>query len=56
MKKSLTLSLLYLLLASAAFAQPGSPITESASRFLATLSADELTKTQYAFTDSLRYK
>lgn len=56
MKKALTLSLFYLILASATFAQSISPITESASRFLATLSADERTKTQYAFTDSLRYK
>lgn len=56
MKKVFTLPLFYAVLASATFAQPGSPVTESANRFLATLSADELTKTQYAFTDSLRYK
>ncbi len=56
MKKILLLSLFYVLLASAAFAQSLSPITESATRFLATLSADELARTQYAFTDSLRHK
>ncbi len=55
MKKALTL-LFYVALASASFAQPGRTITESANGFLATLSADELTKTQYAFTDSLRHK
>ncbi|WP_460906360.1 DUF3500 domain-containing protein [Spirosoma areae] len=56
MKKVLILPLFYVLLASAGLAQPGNPITESANRFLATLSADELAKTQYAFTDSLRHK
>ncbi len=56
MKKALTLLLFYVMLASAAFAQSGSPVIESANRFLATLSADELAKTQYAFPDSLRYK
>jgi len=54
MKKALTLPLFYVMLASASFAQSG--ITESVNRFLATLSADERAKTQYAFTDSLRYK
>lgn len=56
MKKALTLPLLYVVLATAAFAQPGNPVTEPATRFLATLNADELAKTQYVFTDSLRYK
>ncbi len=56
MKKAFTFSLLYFILVSAGLAQSGSPLTESANRFLATLSADELGKTQYAFTDSLRYK
>ena len=56
MKKALILPLFYFVLASAALAQSGNPIVESANRFLATLSADELAKTQYAFTDSLRYK
>lgn len=56
MKKNLSLPLLCVLLSSAGFSQSISPITESATRFLATLSADELSKTQYAFTDSLRYK
>ena len=37
-------------------AQPGSTAAESASQFLGTLSAEERQKTQYAFTDSLRYK
>lgn len=45
-----------LVFTSAGFAQPGSTIAESAGRFLSTLSADELPKTQYAFTDSLRFK
>ena len=56
MKKALTISLFCFILASASFAQSGSSITESATRFLATLNADELAKTQYAFTDSLRHK
>ncbi len=56
MKKSLTLPLVFLLLTSVSFAQPGSTIAESANRFLATLNANELAKTQYAFSDSLRFK
>lgn len=56
MKRSLTFPLLYLLLASVGFAQPGGTLVESANRFLATLSADERAKTQFAFTDSLRFK
>ena len=56
MKKYLPFALLCLLLTSAGFAQPNPTITESASRFLGTLSADERAKTQYAFTDTLRHK
>ncbi|MDB5242974.1 MAG: hypothetical protein JWP57_3599 [Spirosoma sp.] len=56
MKKALTLSLFYVGLASTGLAQTGRSITEVVNRFLTTLSADELAKTQYAFTDSLRYK
>ena len=56
MKKAVILPVFYIVLASAAFAQSGNSITESTNRFLATLSADELTKTQNAFTDSLRFK
>lgn len=55
MKKTLLLSLLCLL-TTLSPAQSITPLTESASRFLATLRADELAKTQYAFTDSLRFK
>jgi hypothetical protein len=47
---------LFCLLTTISLAQPMSPIAESASRFLTTLNADELAKTQYAFTDSLRHK
>lgn len=56
MKK--TLLFLFLLVGPtiAASAQPNQSITETTLRFLATLSADELAKTQYAFTDSLRHK
>ncbi len=36
--------------------QPNLSPTETTSRFLATLSADELAKTTYAFDDSLRFK
>ncbi len=55
MKTAITL-LLYVVLATAGLAQSGNAIPESANQFLATLSADELAKTQYAFSDSLRYK
>jgi len=37
-------------------AQSVTTISESANRFLSTLSAEELQKTTYAFTDSLRFK
>ncbi len=56
MKRFLTLPFMYLLLTTVSFAQPGSALVESANRFLATLDANELAKTQYAFTDSLRFK
>lgn len=39
-----------------AVAQSGQTLVTATSQFLATLSAAELAKTQYAFTDSLRYK
>lgn len=56
MKKALTLSLFFLVLVSAVVAQPNASLVETTNRFLATLSADERVKTQYAFTDSLRRK
>ena len=56
MKHSLSLILLGSSLASVALAQPGITLAESASQFLSTLNAEELQKTQYAFTDSLRFK
>ncbi len=52
----ITLFSLLCLLTTISPAQSISTITESANQFLTTLSADELAKTQYAFTDSLRYK
>jgi len=55
MKKTLLL-FVSLAFASAGYSQPGSTVTETATRFLSTLSAEELQKTQYAFTDSLRFK
>ncbi|MEZ0610631.1 DUF3500 domain-containing protein [Fibrella sp. WM1] len=45
-----------LLLSFSGFAQSVTVITESASRFLGTLTVEERQKTQYAFTDSLRFK
>lgn len=55
--KKLLLPLLFCgLLATTGLAQSVNTITESASRFLGTLSAGELQKTTFAFTDSLRYK
>lgn len=56
MKKIATLLLLFLGLTTVALAQPNQSLTETTNRFLATLNADELTKTQFAFTDSLRHK
>ena len=56
MKKALSSALLCLLLTSTSFAQPNPMIADAADRFLSTLSADERAKTQYAFTDSLRFK
>lgn len=56
MKKVLLSFLACGLLVSAGFAQSGKSIAESANLFLSTLSAEELQKTTYAFTDSLRYK
>ncbi|MVM32003.1 DUF3500 domain-containing protein [Spirosoma sp. HMF4905] len=56
MKIILNLLLWGLFFASASFAQSANTITESANQFLNTLSTDELKKTTYAFTDSLRYK
>jgi hypothetical protein len=56
MKNPLLTVLLCLVCTFAGFAQSVKTITESANRFLGTLSADELQKTQYAFTDSLRFK
>ncbi|WP_018622341.1 DUF3500 domain-containing protein [Spirosoma luteum] len=56
MKQSTYFLVFCLLFTLRGLAQPGSTAAESASRFLSTLSAEELRKTQYAFTDSLRYK
>ncbi|MVM41069.1 DUF3500 domain-containing protein [Spirosoma sp. HMF3257] len=56
MKRTLNFLLGSLFLASTSVAQSTSILIESANRFLSTLSADELQKTNYAFTDSLRYK
>ncbi len=55
MKKYVLLPL-FCLLTTVSLAQSTSTITDATNRFLATLSANELAKTQYAFTDSLRYK
>jgi hypothetical protein len=55
--KNLLLTFLFCIaLGLAGQAQPNLSPTESTARFLATLSADELAKTTYAFDDSLRYK
>ncbi len=56
MRKILALIAVCFIFSSAGFSQPGSTVAEATSRFLATLNADELQKTQYAFTDSLRHK
>ncbi|AQG79083.1 DUF3500 domain-containing protein [Spirosoma montaniterrae] len=56
MKKLFPFFLLLLGLSTTVLAQPNRSLTETTNQFLATLSADERTKTQYAFTDSLRYK
>ncbi len=56
MKNKLLALLVGLLLSCAGFAQPNATVAESTNRFLSTLSAEELQKTNYAFTDSLRYK
>ena len=44
------------LVATTGFAQSITTLTESASQFLGTLTADEQKKAQHAFTDSLRFK
>ncbi|GAB4024300.1 DUF3500 domain-containing protein [Spirosoma gilvum] len=54
--KRLLLFSLWLLLGQASFAQSNSVLIDATSRFLATLGTDELAKTQYNFTDSLRFK
>ncbi|CCH02074.1 hypothetical protein FAES_4074 [Fibrella aestuarina BUZ 2] len=56
MRHRLTLLFACLLLSFTSFSQSVTVITEATSRFLGTLSADERQRTQYAFTDSLRFK
>lgn len=56
MKRYTPILLLCLLTTFRVMAQPGGTAAEATSRFLSTLSAEEMQKTQYAFTDSLRYK
>lgn len=56
MNRLLTLLGLLLFSASVSLAQSTSTLVDATSRFLSTLSAEELQKTNYAFTDSLRYK
>lgn len=55
-KKTLLILLFCGGFATLSVAQPGSTLAEATTRFLGTLNADELQRTQYAFTDSLRYK
>ncbi len=56
MNKALLLPLCFLFLTTAGLAQSVNTIIGSANGFLGTLNAEERSKTQYAFTDSLRYK
>ncbi|MGA0559541.1 hypothetical protein ACO2Q8_22975 [Larkinella sp. VNQ87] len=56
MKKTLTLLALCGLLTTTGFAQSTRKLVETTTQFLATLNAEELQETQYAFTDSLRLK
>ncbi|MBN8825519.1 MULTISPECIES: DUF3500 domain-containing protein [unclassified Spirosoma] len=54
--KRLLLLIGCLLLGRISFAQSSSTLIDATNRFLSTLSTDEQAKTQYAFTDSLRFK
>ncbi|MRS64515.1 DUF3500 domain-containing protein [Larkinella terrae] len=56
MKKKFILLLLCGFLAQGGFAQSTRTLVDAVTNFLNTLSAGELQKTQYAFTDSLRHK
>lgn len=56
MQRIVTLLLLFVGLTNPATAQPTRSLVETTNRFLATLSAEERAKTQYAFTDTLRRK